>query len=291
MRRLVFDYLIETCGDLPLDDFALANAEAFRAVLIRRFRPVTAASYLKMVRPPFRWWQYRAKVFVDHWADLPKIKQPKKRPKMYADAEVEALLQGAGQDELMQARVVLMISTGMRRGEALNLTDADVDWEAETVTVQPKDETDRTWAWVAKDNETRTLPLTAQARDLLWRRRLALPRAQPYLLLTENRYNYLIWLQMQGKLTARMRKCPDDNWRPFRRLRERTGVTGRSIKHFRSTCLTNWLRDGLDLASVRDLAGHSSIETTEAYLVPDNGAVTKARALSDARLARVANPD
>jgi integrase len=102
MRRLGFDYLIATVGDKSIADFRLEDAEAFRAALLTRWKPVTAASYLKMVRPPFRWWQYQEKSFLDFWADLPKIKVPKTKPKMYSDGEVKAILAGADGDDLMR---------------------------------------------------------------------------------------------------------------------------------------------------------------------------------------------
>ena len=286
MRRLGFDYLIEIVGDKAIQDFVLEDAEAFRAALLRRWKPVTAASYLKMVRPPFRWWQYRQKSFCDFWADLSRIRIPKTKPKMYADEEVKAILAGADDDELMQARVLLMVATGMRRSEVLNLRDSDIDWENGTITVQVKNDAPDGWPWTPKDKDCRVLPLPDPVRDGLLRRRLGLPRSQPYLLLTEDRYAYLMWLKSRGKMTKRMCKCPDENWRPFRKLKRRVGITDKSQKHFRNTCLTNWLRDGLSLPDVRDLAGHSSIETTEVYLASDSGAVKKARDLSGQRLAR-----
>lgn len=286
MRRLGFDYLITTVGDKSIADFGREDAEAFRAALLTRWKPVTAASYLKMVRPPFRWWQYQEKSFLDFWADLPKIKVPKTKPKMYSDGEVKAILEGADGDDLMQARVILMVTAGMRRGEVLNLRREDINGEDGIITVQAKDNSLDGWAWTPKDKDCRSLPLTPQARDVLLKRQMSLPCGQPYLMLSGDRYAYLMWLKSRGKLTARMRKCPDENFKPFRKLRRKVGITDRANKHFRNTCLTNWLRDGLDLRTVADLAGHTSMETTEAYIA-STGAVKKAGELSAARLARL----
>jgi len=286
MRRLGFFYLVETVGDKLAEDFTLQDAEAFRAALLSRWKPVTAASYLKMVRPPFRWYQHRHKVLLDFWADLPKIRIPRTRPKMYSDDEIAAILSGADDDALLQARVILMVTTGMRRGEVLNLRREDIQWQDGLITIQTKGDSADGWPWSPKDKDCRILPLTPQARDALLKRQMALPCSQPYLMLTENRYAYLMWLKSRGRLTLRRCTCPDENWRPFRKLRRKVGITDRSNKHFRNTCLTNWLRDGLDLATVRDLAGHSSIETTEVYIV-SSSAVKKAGDLSATRLARL----
>jgi integrase len=274
------------CGDIAVGDLTLEQAEAFRAALLVRFKPVTARSYLTMVRPPFRWWQVRHRAFYDHWSELPRIKICRTKPKMYTAAEIAAILAGAGDDELMTARVTLMLTTGMRRGEMLNLVREDVDFERGVIRIQPKSETSSTWRWVPKDKDCRDLPLVDQARDCLIRRGLAIPLGQPYWNLTADRYAYLMWLQSRGRLTDRNRRCPDENWRAWRQLRHKLGIVGKGNKHFRNTCLTHWLRDGLDVATVRDLAGHSSIETTEHYLVADS-AVKKAGDLSSARLASI----
>jgi integrase len=286
MRRLGFEYLMATVGDKALADFQRADAEAFRAALLMRWKPVTAASYLKMVRPPFRWWQYRQKTFCDFWADLPKIKVPRTQPKMYSDAEVKAILDGSEEDELLNGRATLMVTTAMRRGEVLNLRRENIDWDNGIITVEKHEDSSDGWPWIPKDKDCRQVPLTPQVRDMILRRQMTLPCGQPYLMLSEDRYAYLMWLKSRGKLTARMRKCPDENFKPFRKLRRKIGITDKANKHFRNTCLTNWLRDGLDLRTVADLAGHTSMETTEAYIVATS-AVKKAGELSSARLARL----
>lgn len=81
MRRLAFDQFVAVCGDVSLEDFSLAHCDAYRAALLggwrpgtaedllrinrclpsrarqgllKGFAPVTAASYLKMIRRPCR---------------------------------------------------------------------------------------------------------------------------------------------------------------------------------------------------------------------------------------------
>jgi len=318
MRHLVFDQFVAVCGEISLEDFSLSRAEEYRSALLggwrprtaeelsrmncrlsgrartglmKGFAPVTAASYLKMIRAPFRWWTIHRRTNVDFWGQLPPIPRVRRPVKVYSDDRLAKLLAEARRVQdggLTEARVLVMVTAGLRRAECQQLIESDIDWDRGTITVQPHEETETTWRWTPKDRDWRTVPLVDQAKAVLLARRHVLPAEQPYLLISAERYAYLMYLRSQGQMTDRQRKLPDENHRPFRRLRMRAGTAGLSQKHLRSTAATNWLRDGIDLRSVQALMGHSEIATTEKYLTPDVGAVEKARTLGAARLLRLA---
>jgi integrase len=316
MRHLAFAQLIAVVGDLPLEAFGLEHAESYRMALLRGFvpetpaaftrfsalpkrardgfrrgfRPVTAASYLKMIRRPFRWHQIHTGGFHDHWSRLERVKIPKKPVRVYSDAQLGALLAQARQLDdhgLTEARILVMATSGLRRAEAQQLCESDIDWQAMTITVQAHEETDTTWSWRPKDIDFRTVPLVQQAKEALLRRRAVLPPGQPYLLLDEDRYAYLMWLRSRGRMTDRQRRVPDETARSFDRLRHAAETVGLAQKHLRSTFATNCLQDGIDLRSVQELMGHQSIQTTEKYLAPQTSAIEKARSVGAARLERL----
>jgi len=317
MRHLAFDQFVAVCGDVPMEEFNLSHCEAYRAALLAGYRPaspeaflrmnqhlppraragllkgfapVTAASYLKMIRKPFRWWGIRHRRFFDYWSQMEAIKRVRRPVKVYSDDRLATLLAEARNvhdDGLTEARVLVMATAGLRRAEAQQLIESDIDWSAGTITVQPHEETGPTWAWHPKDRDWRTVPLVDQARDALLARRRILPKDQPYLLLSAERYAVLMYLRSQGQMTARQRKLPDENTRPFKRLRQKAGTAGLSQKHLRCTFATNALQDGMDLRTVMEWLGHSDIGTTQKYLKPDTGAIEKARTLGRARLNRL----
>jgi len=166
------------------------------------------------------------------------------------------------------ARILLAKAAGLRRGEVLNITIADVDFDKAKIIVQPKQASGHTWRWVVKDKDRRELPLVQAAVQLLINIQMGLPEGQPYLLVPPARYRHLMKLEADGKLTEEMRKCPDGNFgRNWQIICRKAGVTDVTFKDLRATCITEWLEQGMMPHEVQRLAGHASINTTMKYYV------------------------
>jgi hypothetical protein len=87
-------------------------------------------------------------------------------------------------------------------------------------------------------------------------------------MLTAQRYQNVMNLKRSGKLIDRVCKCPDSNFRRnFLVICKRAGLDDVSFHDLRSTCITEWMEQGMMPHEVQRLAGHSSIETTMNYYV------------------------
>ena len=188
--------------------------------------------------------------------------------RIYEPEEFERLL-GACRSRLWQGRILLAKSAALRRGEILNLTVRDVDFEAGTITIRPKKETRDTWRWVPKSKKVRVVPLAeAVAKFLIKYIWGTLPEKQPYFMLSAGRYRRIQEIRISGDLEDRIRRCPDENFsKPFDRIRRRAIVDEGTFHDLRRTCITEWLENGLLPHKVKELAGHASIETTMKYYV------------------------
>jgi len=76
--------------------------------------------------------------------------------------------------------IVISLTTAMRRGGLLNTTWSDIDFDAKTIKVAPKRETDETWEWNIKDTDRRILPLTDEIIHLLAEHQSEQPSGYPY---------------------------------------------------------------------------------------------------------------
>ena len=177
--------------------------------------------------------------------------------------------------------VFLALTTGMRKGELLNLTWRDIDFEQQTVTVTAKQNTDSTWQWDIKDNEERTLPLIGDIISLLAGHQAQQPEGFPYVFVSSQRYQDIQELRRCGKWDTVSARCNivGNFSKHFSEIVRRAGIATQMTFHdLRRTALSNWLTEGMDVFEVMTLAGHSKITTTQNfYLAVSDNLLTRAR--------------
>ncbi|MCP4589858.1 MAG: site-specific integrase [bacterium] len=187
-----------------------------------------------------------------------KIKSESRDWHLYEPNEIDALLASADA-KTWAPMIYLAYTTGLRKGELLHLTWADVDTVARVVKVNPKRSNGTLLEWSPKDHERRVVPLTDYAVDLLQRMNVAADPENPHVLLPTARYRVLLTQDYRGrnpmpKFTERWRK-----------LCETAGVPVGEFHWLRKSCITRWLEDGVRPHETQQFAGHSDIQTTIRY--------------------------
>jgi integrase len=171
----------------------------------------------------------------------------------------------------------------MRRGELLNCTWRNVDFEGMTIEVCPKENTAETWEWHVKDADHRTLPLTEDLVSLLFHHQNEQPEGYPYVFVPVARYDHIQKLRKRGKWKfgdSRL-KVVNNFTRQFNHILDRASCKRREFHDFRRTALTNWLASGMSEHGVMILAGHASFNTTHRfYLAVATDLVDRARVAS-----------
>ena len=217
----------------------------------------------------------------------------------YGDRECEQLLKAA-QDFVAKFKgrapvrwdllVVVALSTGMRRGELLNCTWNDIDFEQQTIRVAPKHETTETWEWLVKDTDRRALPLTDEMTQLLADHQSQQPVVYPYVFVPPARYDYI-----QNKLRATGRWTYSDSrlkvinnfTRDFSTILQRANIEDGEFHDLRRTAICNWLKEGMGEFDVMKLAGHADFRTTHRfYLRVRDDLVHRARRTTSRGLCR-----
>lgn len=142
----------------------------------------------------------------------------------------------------MTPLIVLLLNTGMRRGEAFSLEWRDVALDMETVTVRGE---------VAKSGQSRTIPLNGQALAALraW-------KAQPSADGDPSPYVF------PGATGGRL----DNVNKAWRAVCKAAGLEGLGLHSLRHTFCSQLAAAGIPVTDIQALAGHASITTTSIYM-------------------------
>jgi len=259
---------ITAVGNIDVAAVTYRHAEKFQQYCIDKgLSPASANTHIKMVKRIFSLAVKRGQLEKHPFDGIPLLKVPQGLVRLISEQELSRVL-NAAQKPIWKARILLGKTAGLRRGEILNLTINDIDFAKEKIIVQPKSETKHTWRWVVKDKERREVPLVEEVAKVLIELQEQLPQEHPYLLLTPQRYRYIMQFKASGKLIDRVAKCPDSNFRRnWKVICKHAGIDDATFHDLRATCITEWFEQGMMPHEIQRLAGHSSIETTMNYYV------------------------
>ena len=276
--RSAMEDFIRVIGNIDYRRVSLSDAEYYRQrCLDKGNSPATVAKKLTEIKCVFNAAVARKQLDENplRYVKMPRCGQ--NEINVYSDCECECILKAAqdlteesnGQRRLSwDLLIVVALSTGLRRGELLNCTWRDVDFEEQTIKVFPKANTAETWEWLIKDTDRRTLPLTDGLTQFLVDHQGRQPEGHPYVFVPPARYDYIQnelrakgkWTYSDSRLKVVNNFCPD-----FRRILRRAGIETGEFHDLRRTAICNWFKEGMREYDVMKLAGHADFKTTHNY--------------------------
>lgn len=180
---------------------------------------------------------------------LPLPTVPRTLPRILSQQEARRLVKAA-RSPCGRSLLVVMLTTGIRRGEASQARLADLDLRHRQLLVR------------GKGAKERAVPLCRQAVEALrqylpWRRENGVAQ---------------LWLNDRGHpLTVKAINLL------VRRIAREAGLQGVTPHKLRHTFATELIRRGTDIRTAQELLGHSDIQSTATYLHSDTR--LKARAV------------
>jgi len=227
----------EVTGAKKLSQVTPALVEDYISQRLEDVRPATANKEFRTVSAAFNRAVRRGQLRENPAAGIKQIREPEREIRVLSPDEVEKLLNTCPSAR-WRALVALGVTTGMRLGEMLALRWKDVDVEDMVVRIR------NTPDHRTKSGKHRDVPLGAEALDLL--RRLG-------------RKGEFVFHTSTGK--------PWDNnlQTGFRSIVERAGIEYCSLHDLRRTFISHLAMADVNAAVVKELAGHSSIVTTQKY--------------------------
>ncbi len=184
----------------------------------------------------------------------PPVSTEKKLPSVLNKEELDRLLSApnVGDWDGIRDRAILelMYATGMRISEVAELRIDDVDLDERVVRC------------TGKGGKQRLIPLTSSAVEWISK---YLNVVRP--LLDKKGDSEYLWLGKNGRKISRQAL-----WKMFKKYVARAGIKRRVTPHsMRHTFATHLLNAGMDLRTLQELLGHSSVSTTQVYTHLDIG--------------------
>ena len=265
-------------GNVDYQNVTLKDVEFYRQSCLDRGNcPATVAKKLRHIKCVFETGVKRRLLDENPLKYVKMPKYPGNEIRRYSDLECERIVKAAHQLVLVRndrtgvkwdLLIVVALSTALRRGELLNCTWEDIDFEEQTLKVAPKFDTDRTWEWLVKDTDSRILPLTDELTQFLIDHYSKHPEGYPYVFVPPARYDCIQRdLRPKGKWTysdSRLRVVNNFS-RDFRTILNRAGVKKGEFHDLRRTAICSWFEEGMSEYDVMKLAGHADFETTHRF--------------------------
>jgi len=289
--KVAMNDFIRTIGNIDFRSVTLAHGELYlQTCLDRGNAKGTVAKKLRHIKRLFTLAVNRKQLDENPLQHIAMPKSPKKKINIYTDAQCQRMLKAAQEytakwnpktSVKWDLMITVALATAMRRAELLNCTWADVDFDAQTIEVNPKENTKDIWEWRIKDTDHRTLPLTEEIVQMLVDHQAQQPEGYPYVFVPTARYDYIQnVLRPKGKwsLIDASMKVVNNLGRQFNKILRKAGIKKGTIQDIRRTAITMWFANGMSEHDVMVLAGHSSFATThEFYLAVADDLVDRAR--------------
>lgn len=247
VRRYVLAMLCDYFREKKLDKFTAADLEAFQLWRRKQVGPVTVNGDMMVLRAVLRYAVDRGVP-----AQRPKVKALKEikrkgRVQVWTADEVQRLY--AAIQELhpwLLGIVVVLINTGMRKGEALAMEWSWVDLDRGMISIQPNRH------WRPKNNEPREVPIGEAARHWLAAAKEAKRAHERWVFPTQRR---------RGASDGRYALWPDQQ---FNNARDKAEIGG-SPHVCRHTYASHFLAAVPDMFLLSQVLGHSHVRITKIY--------------------------
>jgi integrase len=174
---------------------------------------------------------------------IAKVKPPKivKTFHFFSKEEIQLLIAEA--DDILRIGIILLVNTGMRRGELYNLRWRDIDFENNRLRIWPYE------GFSPKGKRPRSIPFTSEVAQII---------------------GELFKGRKRGEYVFRPYNGPNTLYRHFSWLVKRLGIKG-TLHDLRHTFASHLAMSGVGIPVIKELLGHSDISTTMIYshLSPD----------------------
>jgi integrase len=234
-----FRHLLETLGNLPLRAIAPLDIEQFKQTRLLTASPVTVNIDLRTLRAAFQLAVDWRLIDENPARKCKLLRIPPRDPHFLTLPEFLRLC-SAVEDMAFRRLLLFAASTGMRRGELVNLHWEDLDFDRRSIRIRNRGN------FVVKGYKPRTIPMPADVFKIF----------NPL----RKQMGYVFVDTKEAPLSAQ------EVSRRFKRYARKSGLPDEFHFHSLRHSYASWmLMANVPISVVKELLGHSSIAVTEIY--------------------------
>lgn len=227
--------LIPFLGDTLLSKITVAQIEKYKKMRLDEVKPATINRELACLKHMFTIAEKLGKYDGKNPVKGTKYLHERQYVMKILDREeIKRLIDAS--TGYMRPMIILALNTGMRRGEVFNLHWNDIDWIENYIYIKE-----------TKSNVMRKVPMNSIVRSTLKNLK---------------RENELVFPSPKTKLPFK------DIWFALQKVCKKAGIKDLRFHDLRHTAATVMVIGGIDLVTVKEILGHSSIEMTMRYAHP-----------------------
>lgn len=232
-----FTHFLTSYGtvSLKLSQISFQLIEEYKQKRSKAVKPLTVNVELKVLKALYNFAMKCKCAKENPVNEVSFYREVEKKPRFLQKEEIKELLDNSNG---LYPVLYTFLKTGLRKSELINLKWKDIDFRRKYITVESKED------WRTKTGNTREIPIGDDLMEILNK----LSRTSDYVFLNSNGRKYGFHLTERVKRLARS-----------------IGISDMTVHALRHTFISHLVMNGVDLVSIKELAGHSDIKTTMRY--------------------------
>ena len=219
--------------------------------LEKGFSKRSTSRKLAALRSFFNYLSRKRIISINPTLNIVSPRLPKQLPNVVTEREIERMLDLPAKDSIEGLRdraiLELLYGTGIRLSELVQLSQSDVDFKNDTITV------------LGKGRKTRIIPLGRKAKEVL--KEYLRHHSELYSSNTKDDDRTSLFLSNRGRRINNVAV-----YRIVRKyLTQSAEVQKKGAHVLRHSFATHLLNRGADIRAVKELLGHESLSTTQVY--------------------------
>lgn len=244
-----FRLLMEQVGEIEINAITPTNLENYKNIRSKCVSKTTTNMELRTLKTIFELavkWNYLNE---NPAKNLKQIRIPDKEYLRFSKEELLKILSFA-KDEVFKTFILFAYYTGMRSSEICNLQWSDIDLDKNMIFIRNKD------SFSTKTGKNRRIPINEGLKLILQK---YINLITLFNTITDDGYVFV------NNYKTKFNK--DIISKRFKRIIRKAGLSEKFHFHcLRHSCLTDLVQNGVNVYNIKEIAGHSSIKTTENYL-------------------------